>query len=350
MLRRSIENNMRSEDIGFFPHIVLLVISYIYGFAVRLRNSLYTSGMIKPFRLDSRVVSIGNITVGGTGKTPMTVFIAELLKARGKRVVILSRGYKGGSKGVAVVSDGNDIFLGPDQAGDEPYLMAERLKGVPVVVGADRIKSGLLAVKKFSPDFIILDDGFQHIRLARDLNILLVDANEGFGNWYLLPRGILREPVEGIGRADLALVKGGDLRGRDSNTLKGSGIPVFGFTYAPVRVLSLNDDTDKGIGFLKGKKALAVAGIANPESFFRLLEGLGVIIAKRLTYLDHHSYTQEDIEMIKDSSREAQIIITTEKDGVKLKGLSIYALVVDAIIDDRPGFEKVFYSLLKEAF
>ncbi|MBI5810633.1 MAG: tetraacyldisaccharide 4'-kinase, partial [Deltaproteobacteria bacterium] len=190
-IRIAIDRWMRDEHTGLAPHIALYLLSILYGASVRMRASLFAIGLIKTKRLPCRVVSIGNLTVGGSGKTPMVMHMADILQKKGRRVVILCRGYKGSAKGVNAVSDGRTVLLGYKEAGDEPYLLARRLKGVPVVVGRDRYKSGLYAIEAFSPDVILLDDGFQHIRLARDVNILLVDSKEGFGNGHLLPRGLL---------------------------------------------------------------------------------------------------------------------------------------------------------------
>ncbi|MBI5810762.1 MAG: tetraacyldisaccharide 4'-kinase, partial [Deltaproteobacteria bacterium] len=232
----------------------------------------------------------------------------------------------------------------------EPYLLARRLKGVPVVVGKDRCKSGLYAIKAFSPDVILLDDGFQHIRLERDVNLLLVDSKEGFGNGHLLPRGLLREPISGIKRADAALVKGGGLKTEDINRLKSYGLEPITFRYKASRLVSLKDSSITGPASIKGKRVLAVAGIASPGPFFQMLEAMGAVLPATLVYPDHHSYTGKDIEeikRIKDSSG-AELIVTTEKDGVKLEafssgkdGLALYALGIEVMTDDELLIKKI---------
>ncbi|MBI5587585.1 MAG: tetraacyldisaccharide 4'-kinase [Deltaproteobacteria bacterium] len=348
-----IEKMMRERELGVFWHLVLFPLSVVYEFAVRLRTLLYGAGVLHSAKLLCGVVSVGNITVGGTGKTPLTILIAEFLRRKDKRVVILSRGYKRKGTGVALVSDLNGVLLGPDDAGDEPYLMAKRLPGVPVVVGADRVAGGRFAAERFKPDFIILDDGFQHLRLKRDLNILLVDGEEGFGNGYILPRGILREPRSKIDRADVVFVKGAKLRDPDGDWLKKFFIPALHFSYRPSLAYDLNTGARKPIEFFKGKTALAVAGLANPQSFFKTLGELEVTTSKRLIFPDHHSYSAGDLELIKREAQVAGLIITTEKDGVKLKGtlpgLPVYCLSIDAVFEDRDrrDFEKLFAPLLK---
>jgi tetraacyldisaccharide 4'-kinase len=185
----------------------LTLISFFYKQAVILRNRAYHKGLLRTRKLSIPVISIGNLTVGGTGKTPTTIYLARLLQGMGKRVGVLSRGYRGAASGDAnVVSDGEKLRLGPGEAGDEPFLIAEKLPGIIVLTGKDRGLAGEYAQKNFLIDVALLDDGFQHIKLKRDLDILLLDGINPLGNGYLLPRGNLREPPESIRRAHLVLV------------------------------------------------------------------------------------------------------------------------------------------------
>ena len=180
----------------------LLVLSLAYGVVIRIRARLYAAGVLPSKALLCRVISVGNIIAGGTGKTPMTIFVAQLLRDKGQRVVVLSRGYRGSMEASGgIVSDGERIFKGPDEAGDEPYLMARVLKGIPVVVGKRRYEAGMMAIARFQPDVIVLDDAFQHLRLKRDLDLVLLDCRSPWGNGYLLPRGLLREPLSALRRA-----------------------------------------------------------------------------------------------------------------------------------------------------
>ena len=279
------------------------------------------------------------------------------------------------------MSDGINILLGPKEAGDEPYLMASRLKGVPVVVGEDRAEAGRYAVQKFAPSCIILDDGFQHLRLERDLNILLVDATTGFGNGFLLPRGILREPIEAVKRASIAMVKGNGRRRLEGSGLEGSGLeggagkllkkmktPVVRFAYKPSSLTALDGSETLPPDGLKNKRVLAVAGIANPESFFSTLRELKADIVETVVYPDHHAYSKADlnrIEALKKACPRAEMIVTTEKDGVKLKrlqgvqpppgvqpldqgGLQIHALSIECSIEGQTEFEKALALFVKE--
>ncbi len=193
---------------GLIDNLVLLLLTpfaWLYSLALRLRALLYRSGILKTHRLPRPVISIGNITVGGTGKTPVTAYIARFLLAQGYRVAVLSRGYGGSLEGqTCVVSDGATIMLSARECGDEPYLLASTVPGLMVVIGTDRYAAGQLAMQQLSPDIFLLDDGFQHLRLHRDLNILLLDFSRPFGNGLTLPAGILREPLSAVtpGRPD----------------------------------------------------------------------------------------------------------------------------------------------------
>lgn len=328
---------MRKKEAGFFGHGVLYPLSIAYGFVVRTRALLYSLNILPSHSLPRRVISIGNITVGGTGKTPVTIFLAEFFRDNGKKVVILSRGYKGSAKGVAIVSDGKEVLLGPQESGDEPYLMAVRLKGIPVVTSADRVRGGEFITEHFSPDMIILDDAFQHIRLKRDVNIVLLDSAEGFGSGYLLPRGILREPVSALRRADFALVKGGPPRGKEWEALQKYSVPCMSFTYRPSVVYEINTGEELAAEELAGKRAVMVCGIANPSSFIDTLSSLGVKLTRPLVFPDHHAYGEKEISEIEKASAANGMVITTEKDGVKLKGrtkgVKVYALRIDAELD-----------------
>jgi len=348
---------MRDEAIGPVPHLLLLILSFFYGAAVRARLFLYAVRLLWRKRLPCAVVSVGNITVGGTGKTPVTIYLAKYFMGAGKKVVILSRGYGGSAskKEPVVVSDGvNKILLGPAEAGDEPYLMAERLKGAAVVISQDRVKGGRMIMERFAPDVILLDDGYQHLRLKRDVNILLIDSIDGFGNGFLLPRGILREPLSGLKRADAAMVKGGNLRRQDKELLKEYDIPVLSFEYRPSAVIEVRIGAEFGIDMLKDKRVLAVAGIANPNPFFKSIEKLGSHVTDTLAYPDHHAYTARDIDDIARAAKGADIVLTTEKDAVKLRGLPgsrlpLYALRIEVEIKNTDGLLRLFSRFVKKA-
>lgn len=347
---------MEGEERGLLFYLLvpfLYITSILYGIGVRLRLFLYYIGIFKTKRLNCKVISIGNITVGGSGKTPMAIFLAEKLREKGKKVVILSRGYKGKIKDIGVVSDGKNILLDPNDAGDEPYLMALKLKGVPVIVGRDKYKAGMCAIKKFKPDAIILDDGFQHIRLYRDVDIVLIDLRKGFGNGCLFPLGMLREPLNGLKRASMILVKESGVRSRKSEKKINAALieqakdcPTISFSYKAGAIVNPANGSRMPADVLKGKKVAALSGIADPKSFQNTLEGLGAKVAKEIAYPDHHHYTPDDLDDIVERIKGADMVITTEKDAVKLKRLSIeslpiYALEIDLGIEDRTMLKRV---------
>lgn len=314
------------RDAGFFYRILfspLYLLSLLYGTAVKVRLALYSSGLLKAGRLGCKVVSVGNITVGGTGKTPTVEFISRNLQERGFRVAILSRGYRRTGKGIGIVSDGKDIFLGPDEAGDEPYMLARRLKTVPVLVGTDRYELGRYALERFPLDVIVLDDGFQHIRLKRDVDVLLVDGEKGLGNGQMLPRGPLREPVSGIKRAGVVLISKASPESAwiADSIMKIHPVPaLFKSSYRAERLVSLWSGEQTGLERLSGAKVMALSAIANPSSFLNILSSLGGTVVSEFSFPDHYSYSLKELEEVIDKARVggADFIVTTEKDAVKL--------------------------------
>jgi tetraacyldisaccharide 4'-kinase len=287
---------------------------------------MYRIGLLKTLRLPRPVVSIGNITVGGTGKTPVTAYIARFLINQGYRVAVISRGYGGSLEGqTCVVSDGATVMLSAKECGDEPYLLASTVPGLMVVIGTDRFAAGQMAMQQLSPDIFLLDDGFQHLRLYRDLNIVLLDHTRPFGNGQTLPAGILREPPSSMGRAGLVIF---------TRTPEGAAIPLdTGVTPACTASHSIVDllplDGGAPVPFTRctGHPVLAFAGIADPDSFFAGLRSKGVNVVKCLNFPDHVAYNRERCDEIAAAAREsgADFLITTEKDGVKLKGFPQYA-------------------------
>ena len=323
---------IEGEEPGIFPRVLLGPLSMAYGATVRTRLALYRLGLLRQRSLPCKVISVGNLTVGGSGKTPVTIHIARTLTSMGFKTAILSRGYMREGSGVEVVTDGNEILLKPLRAGDEPYLMAESLEGVPVIVGKSRYRGGLLAAGEFSPEVVILDDGFQHIGVKRDLNLLLVDSVRGFGNKRLAPLGPLREPLSGAERADALMLKGDSEVTDPALKEIADEKPCFRFTYQPTAFTDLSGEKTRELGIVTGRRVLALAGIADPSSFVETLKALGAEVATTLAFPDHHKYTDKDIKTIRDGSREVDYVVTTEKDAARLKAADtraaplIYAL------------------------
>lgn len=301
---------------------LLVPFSVPYALIQVLRALLYRSGILTSRSLPRPVISIGNITVGGTGKTPVTLFIARLLLSRGLRVVVLSRGYGGTLEGkTAVVSDGTTILLSADEAGDEPFLMATALPGLGVVIGSDRHAAGMLAMEGLAPDLFLLDDGFQHLRLKRDLNILLMDARTPLGNGFCLPAGLLREPPAAARRADLII----HTRCKEViDTIPGlEHIPQISARHELVDATPLAGGAPLPLETISGRRIVAFAGIADPKNFFEGLVCSGIPPVETVSFPDHIRYTSDVIERLADAKKRhsADCLLTTEKDGVKLSRL-----------------------------
>jgi tetraacyldisaccharide 4'-kinase len=328
----------------FSVETFLLVFSKCYGGAMVVRARLYESGILPSKKLPCIVISIGNLAAGGTGKTPITIALAKLISASGRRVVVISRGYGGRlEKRGGVVSDGENILFESVDSGDEPQLIARCLKGVPVVVGGRRYNAGLLAVTQFNPEIIILDDAFQHLKLKRNLNIVLLDCSAPFGNGHLLPRGALREPKSALARADAVFFTRcleGDLPSR----LKGlpDSLPIVHTRHdLVIRRVETGEnlfiENRQDLSSLKGKRALAFAGLADNDQFFGSLQLAGCDLIQTLSFPDHHRYNSSDLDKIArvSTSCSAEVLITTLKDAVKLdihRSWPIELVVIDVQI------------------
>ncbi len=306
----------------------LLLASYVYGLLILLRNALYRARILPRLGLEVPVISVGNITIGGTGKTPLVRLVADMIKKKGKEPAILIRGYKGSFQGdVGVVSDGHSILMEPEAAGEEALMLATQLPGVPVIIGTSRYKTGLYAVNELGVDAIILDDGFQHRHLKRNLDIVAIDATNPFGYGYLFPRGLLREPRMSLRRGDIIVLTKADylpLRRREKllkrlDRLVGKNGQVIQARHRPVWLRDFTGEKERGLGLNK-KKVIAFSGIGDPASFERTLEEMGAELVLRLRFPDHHRYTQEELLEIFSMAfmRGAEMIITTEKDIVGL--------------------------------
>jgi tetraacyldisaccharide 4'-kinase len=339
----------------------LCLLSFFYGLLMSLRVRLYGWGILPSHSLPCKVISVGNLTLGGTGKTPLVYFLAEILKAKGVRVAILSRGYGGSFPGkIGVVTKGAEILLTPKQAGDEPYLLAEKLKGIPVLIGQERVQTGRYAIDQFQSEVLILDDGYQHLSLKRDVNLLLLDSFAPFGNGYVFPRGMLREPKSQISRADSVILTKGEFSDNIINLKKnllkrGKEIPLFQVDYKALEIRVLFDKRSFPSGYLKGKRVLAFSGLGKPESFERTLRQLQVNLLGTETFPDHHWYTLQDWERIFKKGEELGVdgLVTTEKDWVRMKGfpsaaLPLWAVAIGPVFpeSDQGHFERFLWDRL----
>jgi len=330
MVKRAIariEAIIRSPDSRGLLPALLGALSRGYGAAMALRAAAYRRGRRQQHGLPCKVVSIGNLTVGGTGKTPLTIDVARRLAAMGLKVAVLSRGYRGrAERAGAVVSDGKNLLLGPADAGDEPWMMARHLDGIPVLVGKDRYRSGLIACQRFGTQVAVLDDGFQHIGLKRDLDLVLLTGPDPFGNGHLLPRGPLREPVAAMQRAGALILTGPP----QAPLVPPPGKPLFRAwrrtvlrtivppgRQAPERAVNTEAPDLKTI---KNSLAFGFSGLADNDQFRLALEALAFNKVGFIGFGDHHPYSRRELDQVTAAALAAGagLLATTEKDFGRL--------------------------------
>lgn len=327
--------------------LLLPPLSALYGAVTRTRLSLYQRGTFHTTKLDRPVISVGNITAGGTGKTPLAEWMSKTIAAEGKKVCILTRGYgRENPQRQVVVSDAQTILATPNEAGDEPYLLATNLLGsASVISNADRISAGRYAIENFGSDCFILDDGFQHLRLARDLNIVAVDATNPWGGGQLLPHGRLREPISGLSRADCVVLTRCD-QAENTEALTN-------------QIRDLIRDRPIFRSTMKAAYAQVVTGpvaafcaVGNPRSFFAQVRNSGYELAFEKAFRDHHNYSQQDVDSLVRGARDAgaQSLITTAKDAVKLRSLSFSlpwcVLEIEISLENEDAFRRMILNVL----
>ncbi|MCA1564984.1 MAG: tetraacyldisaccharide 4'-kinase [Acidobacteria bacterium] len=350
------------------PDFVLAPLGVAYGAAGSARRALYRAGVLKAERVAAPVVSVGNITAGGTGKTPLVEWLARAAAREGRRVCILTRGYGRADTGRrVVVSDGERVLAGAREGGDEPRLLAESLRGLPVAVVSDanRVAAAAWALEHLRSEVFILDDGFQHLRIERDLNILTLDATDPWGGGRLLPRGRLREPLCEMRRADLIVITRAevcgdveDLRAR-AGSLSG-GRPVLVARTATLRIAPLvtttvtanggahdTNDFPQSLDAGIPQPLAAFCAIGNPQAFFAHARRQGLTLSRTRAFTDHHAYTQRDVDdCVREAVRHgARALLTTAKDAVKLRALDFalpcYVLEVALKFDDEQRMRAV---------
>jgi tetraacyldisaccharide 4'-kinase len=352
---------------------LLAPLGSLYGAIIQSRTKLYRTNHFQSYDLSAPVISVGNITIGGTGKTPLVAFLARALADNGHRVCILTRGYKRAHPNERVlVSDGEQILSNAGASGDEPFELATKLLGIAsVVADKNRVKAGDWAKENLGATAFVLDDGFQHLRLKRNLDVVTIDATNPFGNGKLLPAGILREPLNALNRADLIVLTRADLNGEISNLeseikkynpncpvlLAKNEIkelkPLAEFLNLPAKTQNArNLENDFAFRIPRSAhNAAAFCALGNPAAFFRDLEKAGLKIVAAESFPDHYAYRQPDIEEIERKAREtgAEILITTAKDGVKLEKIkfSLPCFVAEAgtVFEDDETLLKLLKSL-----
>ena len=350
--------------------ILLSLMSILYRNLVSFRIWLYKVRIKREHNLGCLVVSIGNLTVGGTGKTPIVEKFAKALTAGGRRVAILSRGYKSVKPSLKdkikskmqgnpisqepprVVSDGKEVFLDSDTAGDEPYMLATNLDGVAIVVDKDRVKAGLHAIKEFDVDTLLLDDGLQYLRLRHRLDIVLIDKYSPFGNEKLLPRGTLREPPENLKRASYIFITKCDGSSNEELIKRirkyNRTAEIIECAHQPKYLQNIETNERLPLEHLKGKDIGTISGIAVPESFEDGIKNLGAKIELTRRYTDHHRYRKREVQKFIDQclNRDLDMIVTTEKDYVRFpeiqasEDMPVYFLRVEiGILNNEETFE-----------
>ena len=336
---------------------VLLGMSKLFLVAVKARRFLYTVRILRDSTLGVQVIAVGNLTVGGTGKTPVVEKFARELKNQGRTVAILSRGYRSKPPPLSrrlfdkvflredttpprVVSDGRSLLLDSETAGDEPYMLASNLKDVIVLVDKDRVKSGRYAIEKFNVDTLLLDDGYQYWKLAgKRTDVVLVDCQQPFGNEHLLPRGTLREPRSHLGRASVILItksEGDTAKLRESVTRLNPDASLIECIHSPLYFEDVFTGERHGLDLVCGRKVASLSGIAQPDSFERSLGSVGAELVYSKRFADHHRFSQQEVLNVinRSKKRQAEAIITTQKDAVRFpkldrRDLPIYFMRVE---------------------
>jgi len=317
----------------------LLPAAWAWGAGAWLHRHTRGARFRAPARLPCRVVSVGSVVVGGSGKTPVAAWVAGALRARGHAVAIASRGYgRTGRHEVLVVSDGRHVRAGPRDAGDEPIVLAAHAPGVPVLVGRDRARVGQHAVALFGCDVLVLDDGFQHHRLARDVELLVFDGG-GLGSGRLLPLGPLRERLAEARRADALLTVDGPLPDRDAERLGrlAPHAPRFAARRLPVSLRPLRGGAPHPPAWLAGRSVGLLSGLARPSALRRTVEALGAQVARERSFPDHHRYRPKDLRGLPG------LWLTTEKDAVKIlpswcEHVDLHVLTIELALSDPPAF------------
>ncbi len=302
-----------------------------YGAVTRTREWAYARGSLKSKSLPCPVICVGNLTLGGTGKTPVAAAIVQMLLDAGKKPTIVSRGYRGAppSREPLVVSDGANVLASPQEAGDEPCLLARLLPQTPIVVSPNRFAAGQTAVQKFDANVIVMDDGYQHLKLHRDINLALLDSTRDPAKMRLFPRGPLREGFRALSRATaiiLTRAEQGEFLGEWKTIAErhAPGTPVFQVEFKPETLISFDGNAIEEPSSLNGRSVFALCSIGNPAQFHRTLKNLGAQIVGKRSLPDHGDYDQALLDMFSREARDlgAEAMVATDKDAVKIQGLT----------------------------
>jgi tetraacyldisaccharide 4'-kinase len=342
------------------PHWLLFPLVPLYGVVSILRNWFFDIGIVRSVDVGVPVISIGNITTGGTGKTPIVKNVAMIFLESGKRVAIISRGYGRNTKGTVVVCNGKDVLADANSAGDEPLLLAENVRDAIVIVDEDRVRGSKRAINDFGADVIVLDDGFQHRHIKRTKDIVLIDAHHSPFDTMLLPAGYRRESKSSFSRVDAVVVTKANTAAEAAIEMERSElVPIghkFSSSFRPIAVHHLFGGVKQSLEILKGHSAVALCGIAKPESFQQSLHLCRVNVKKYFNFPDHYRFTTMDVENVLRAfqNSKADYIMTTEKDAVRLrefekdlKQVPIFVLKMDVAIHQSDEWKKYLMSGLQ---
>lgn len=325
-------------------------LSFFYGLIMRMRVALYAAGLKRSYRAAVPVISVGNLAAGGTGKTPMIDFLARYLVARNIRCAVISRGYGGNYRQAVgrVIDAAGNVRMNAQECGDEPYLLATRNPAVPVYVARKRML-GVQAAERDGARLLLLDDGFQHLAVQRDADILLLDAKRPFGNGQLIPAGMLREPLSALQRADLVVMT---RSGTESQCSLPVRVPVMQSRHLPDKTLTTLDGIPVSAEDYVGKSCLAFAGIARPDEFFASLGGFGFRCIDEMPFADHQEYNREALNRLLGSCHNYDLLVTTEKDAVKLSAVNFpkpcYRVGLELSFDDITPLVEILAKVMEK--
>jgi tetraacyldisaccharide 4'-kinase len=344
----------------------LFIVSLFFSLIATVRAFFYRIGIFRSEKLPAFVICVGNITVGGQGKTPVVIHLAQKLRDAGVGTAVVSRGYGFTVEGEYMVVSGPDgLRVSPGEGPDEAIMTARRLSGVPVIISPRRASAISAAVELFGAEAVIMDDGFQHLKVQRDMNILVMDGKNPFGNGLLIPAGPLREPWRAMERADILWLHGGDTEGTGGSEpfagdekRRGSGdimnTPRIRSEYVPLRIVNQTGEVFPP-SFLSKKRVLAFSGIARPERFFETIEELGGIVVHSLPFRDHYQFRESDFIAINHFAQRfgAEFVVTTEKDfsriaGVPSLSLPLFALIMGISADGDDAMIRTIVSSITE--
>ncbi len=345
--------------------LILNPLSYIFYGIVSARLFLYSKNFfLRSTRLDGLVIVVGNLTMGGTGKTPVVERLARELQSKGKKVAVLSRGYKSKEDSASlshmttkIVSDGNRVLLDSEEAGDEPFMLAHNLPGIVVLIDKDRVRAGKFAISKFGVEVLILDDGFQYLPIKADMNLLLVDQLNPFGNHKLLPRGILREPVSHLSRASYVLVTKSEIEPQlellETIRKHNRNAEIIRCAHKPKVFRLVNGEDEQKLNFLFERHVGMFCGIASPRGFEQLIHRMSGELRYKKRFLDHHRYQKEELGRLFQQAKNSgvEVMVTTEKDAVRIPldfepVLPLYYLRMEIeIVEGYEDFEEAVTSI-----